>query len=476
MIKLTLPKQIDLKDPTQQATSADVNLRYVVLICCIASLGGLLFGFDTAVISGALSSLSLQFGLNEQPVLQGWTVSSVLLGSIVGAGMAGFLADRWGRRFSMKLTAVLYLISAIGSTLAPDLTTFILARLVGGFGVGIAAMVIPLYISEVSPPSIRGSMVSLYQLSVALGILLAYFSNQWIGGLQVTNSGDVIDYMLSENWRGMLGMEVIPATLFFLCLYLVPASPRFLMMRDQEEKAFSILEKLSNRATARIETDEIRLALREENGSFRELFSSRLRVPVFIAVFLAIISQFSGIDIILHYGPVILENAGFSFDDSLNGQIIFGVILVLFTLLALWKVDTLGRRRLLLYGNIGVVVSLLSISYLFHTEGNQTSLIMAISCFIACFSFSLGPLPWIIMSEIFPTKVRGRAMSLGTVILFGANWLLAQLFPWLSDTLGEALTFLILALLMMPTFWFVARVLPETKGRSLEKIESSWQK
>jgi SP family arabinose:H+ symporter-like MFS transporter len=347
---------------------------------------------------------------------------------------------------------------------------------VGGFGVGIAAMVIPLYISEVSPPSIRGSMVSLYQLSVALGILVAYFSNQWIGSLSDASSIEGLGFLLTENWRAMLGTEIIPATLFFLCLYIVPASPRYLMMRGREEKAHQILEKLSNRATADKEVQEIREALREESGSFRELFSSGLRVPVFIAVFLAVISQFSGIDIILHYGPVILEKAGFSFSDSLNGQIIFGVILIIFTLLALWKVDSLGRRKLLLYGNAGVVISLLAISYLFQADvSSQSSLIIAISCFIASFAISLGPLPWIIMSEIFPTKVRGRAMSLGTLILFGASWLLAQIFPWMSVALGESLTFLILAILMLSTFWFVKMVLPETKGRSLEEIERSWK-
>jgi SP family arabinose:H+ symporter-like MFS transporter len=476
MAEIKLTKKSSLKPSDKASTLQAVNLRYVIIICGIASLGGLLFGFDTAVISGALSSLSIQFNLNEQPVLQGWTVSSVLLGSILGAAMAGFIADRFGRRPSMKLTALLYLLSAIGSALAPDLTFFIIARLAGGFGVGIAAMVVPLYISEVSPPTIRGSMVSLYQLSVALGILVAYFSNQWIGGIPTYNLGGGLDFLLAENWRAMLGTEIIPAAAFFLCLYIVPASPRYLMMLGQEEKARHILTKLSNRATADQEITEIREALKEESGSFRELFGSGLRIPVFIAVFLAVISQFSGIDIILHYGPVILEKAGFSFSDSLNGQIIFGVILLIFTLLALWKVDSLGRRKLLLYGNAGVVISLLTISYLFQADGSsQSSLIIAISCFIASFAFSLGPLPWIIMSEIFPTKVRGRAMSLGTLVLFGANWLLAQIFPWMSVSLGESLTFFILAMFMLSTFWFVRKVLPETKGRSLEEIERSWK-
>lgn len=452
-----------------------INLPYVTLICGIASVGGFLYGFDTAVISGALRSLIVQFDLTQNPALQGWTVSSVLLGSMAGAALSGLVADRFGRKSALMLTAMLYLVSALGSTIAPSLDLFIIARLIGGVGVGIAAMVIPLYISEVSPPQIRGGMVSLYQLSIALGILAAYFTNGYVGRLSDQALGEGLRYLLEERWRAMLGSVIPPAGLFFLFLFLVPNSPRYLVMRGQPEQAFRILQKISNAQTATAEIQDIQKVLNQKPASFRSLFQVRLRIPTFIALFLAVVSQFSGIDLILHYGPIILENAGFSFQDSLDGQIIFGIILALFTGLAIWKVDSLGRRKLLFLGNAGVVVSLLAISALFASPaGNQTLLILAISVFIASFSFSLGPLPWIIMAEIFPTRVRGKAMSLGTVVLFTANWLLAQLFPWMAAEWGESLTFLLLGMAMLPTFIFLRTVLPETKGKSLEEIETSW--
>ncbi len=455
------------------------NLVYFIVICAIASIGGFLFGFDTAVISGALSPLSMYFQLGDKPALLGWTVSSVLLGSILGAALSGF-SDEFGRKNTLITAGILFTFSALGSALAGSLTFFIIARFVGGFGVGMAAMVVPLYISEVSPPKIRGRMVSMYQLAITLGILVAYFTNDYFRslseGLNLENKlTGLMGWIISDVWRIMLGSELIPALLFIVLLFFVPRSPRYAMSKGNKEEALAILTKINGSDIAKEEIIEIETVINQEEGTFSQLFKPGLRKATFIALFLSIISQFSGIDIILHYGPLILERAGLSFGESLYGQIIFGIVLVLFTILAMWKVDHMGRKKLLLIGNTGVCLSLLVVGYLFNLEsGSETALIVAISAFIASFSFSLGPIPWIIMAEIFPTKVRGRAMALATLVLFGANWLVAQLFPWLSYTIGENGTFWLLAGISLLTFPFVFKILPETKGRSLEEIENSW--
>jgi SP family arabinose:H+ symporter-like MFS transporter len=238
-----------------------------------------------------------------------------------------------------------------------------------------------------------------------------------------------------------------------------------------------ILVRVSGQVTAQREIVEIREALSKETGSVMQLLMPGLRKATFIALFLSVVSQFSGIDIVLHYGPVIMERAGFSFANSLFGQIIFGIVLVVFTIISMWKIDALGRRKLLMLGNAGIFISLLVMGWIFKTpHPSETGLIVSISFFIASFAFSLGPIPWIIMAEIFPTKIRGRAMAIATLVLFAANWLIAQLFPLMSEKLGEGGMFWLLAILAIPTFFFVWKVLPETKGKSLEALETLWEK
>ncbi len=456
------------------------SLFYFVLICIITAFGGFLFGFDTAVISGAISPLTDYFHLENKPVLLGWVVSSVLLGSVIGAACSG-IADHIGRKKTLIIAATLFTLSALGSAMAETLWMFISFRLIGGLGVGIAAMVVPLYISEISPPKIRGRMVAMYQLSITFGVLVAYFSNEFFrliaeGFIANQNSSALMAWLMGDIWRLMLGSEFIPAVAFLILLFLIPLSPRYALSIGHKNKALSILSRINGQASAVQEIQEINASLKLEKGTFFQLFQAELRKPTLIALFLAIISQLSGIDIILHYGPLILERGGLTFGESLYGQIIFGIVLVVFTIVAMWKVDRIGRRKLLLIGNFGVVISLLVIGFLFHLNQNvETSLIIAISFFIASFSFSLGPIPWIIMSEIFPTKIRGRAMALGTLALFGSNWFVAQMFPWVSQVLGENGTFWLLAGLSMLTFPFIVKVLPETKGKTLEEIESHWR-
>ncbi|MFI5194403.1 MAG: sugar porter family MFS transporter [Chitinophagales bacterium] len=458
------------------------SILFVTVISVVAALGGFLFGFDTAVISGALSPLISYFHLESSPVLQGWLVSSIILGSVIGAGVSGYLADNFGRKNTLMLTAILFLLSAVGSAVASSFIFFISTRLAGGLAVGIAAMVAPLYISEVSPPRIRGRMISMYQFAVTIGVLVAYFTNDYLRRLSLHamdnfSSNGIMHWMLTDLWRGMLGSEIIPSFLFFVLLFMVPRSPRFMMMKGHEKEAMDILVRVSGEQTAKREIVEIREALLKETGSIRQLLMPGLRKATFIALFLSVVSQFSGIDIVLHYGPVIMERAGFSFANSLFGQIIFGIVLVVFTVMSMWKIDAMGRRRLLFLGNAGVFLSLLVMGWIFNTaHPSETALIVSISFFIASFAFSLGPIPWIIMAEIFPTKIRGRAMAIATLVLFAANWLIAQMFPLMSSLLGEGGMFWLLAALAIPTFFFVWKVLPETKGKSLEELETLWQK
>lgn len=419
------------------SSRSSINSVYVIIISIVAALGGFLFGFDTAVISGALAPMISFFGLQNNPALQGWLVSSIILGSVFGAGISGYAADKYGRKKMLFFTAVLFLVSAVASALVSSFTPFIVARFLGGLAVGVAAMVAPLYISEVSPPSIRGSLVSMYQFAVTIGVLFAYFSNEYLRRLHdeaVAGGGSgFFHWLIADLWRAMLATEAIPSLLFFVLLFFVPESPRFMMMYQQEHKAYDILTRVSGAAIATAEITEIRKAVAQETGSVRQLFLPGLRKATVIAFFLSVVSQFSGIDIVLHYGPLILQRAGFSFANSLSGQIIFGIVLVVFTVLSMWKVDALGRRKLLLAGNTGIFLSLIAMGWFFHAHNqSEWPLLLSVCFFIASFAFSLGPIPWIVMAEIFPTRIRGRAMALATLVLFAANWLIAQLFPILS--------------------------------------------
>jgi len=297
------------------------SLFYFVLICVMTSFGGFLFGFDTAVISGAISPLSDHFDLENQPVLLGWVVSSVLLGSVIGAACSG-VADHIGRKKTLIFAAVLFTISALGSAIAEALWVFILFRLIGGLGVGIAAMVVPLYISEVSPANIRGRMVAMYQLSITFGVLIAYFSNDFFRSIaedfMVNENSSILTARFMEDvWRLMLGSELIPAAAFLIFLFLVPLSPRYAVSIGQKKKALAILSRINGYEIATKEVQEINESLKLEKGTFSQLFQVELRKPTFIALFLAIISQLSGIDIILHYGPLILERGGLSLGNHL---------------------------------------------------------------------------------------------------------------------------------------------------------------
>ncbi len=452
---------------------------YLAAACVVAALGGFLFGFDTAVISGCIGFLEDQFALSAWT--KGYVVSAALIGCICGAGAAGWLSDRFGRRRVLMLAAALFLSSAIGSALPRHVPTLIAARWVGGLGVGIASMLSPLYIAEISPASIRGALVALYQLAITVGILVAYFSNAAIVALGQSASeaatGGLFEWVLvAEPWRGMFGAEAIPATVFLLLLAAVPESPRWLFQHGEEDKARRILVRVCGAEEAERETTEIKQVLAQEEGTLRELWTRAYRRALLIGILLPLFSQVSGINAIIYYGPDLLEKAGFQLSESLGGQVIVGIVNMLFTVVAVSTVDRFGRRPLILFGTAGLVLSLVWIGLMFAFEVKTGWLVLTpILLFIACFAFSLGPLPWIVISEIFPTRIRGRAMSVGTLTIWVGCLAVAQTFPTLLEGLGPAPTFWLYAALVFPAIPATLLLLPETKGRTLEEIQKAWQ-
>jgi SP family arabinose:H+ symporter-like MFS transporter len=450
---------------------------YMVAVCLISTLGGFLFGYDTAVISGTLTFVRSEFGMGA--LLEGWFVGSALFGCVVGVGFAGVIADRFGRKMALIISAFLFFASAIGCMVANSLTALIVNRWVGGLGIGVASMLSPLYISEISQARIRGRMVSLYQLAITVGILAAYFANAEIlafGSSSQFAEGSFWQWILkTEVWRGMFGAASPLALLFLLLLLFVPESPRWLMVKGREEEALSVLHRLAGEEEALRETAAIRKVLGEETASWKQLLLPGIRGAVLIGMALAILSQFSGINAIIYYGPRIFESAGFGVGGALNGQVIIGIVNVLFTLIAIWKIDRLGRRILLIVGCFGMIAAHLLIGMLFytgHTEG--VLLLIVIPVFIAFFAFSYGPVIWTLLAELYPTSVRGRAMSVATLTLWVGTFIIGQTVPWMLDVLKPYGTFWLFSVMLVPAILITWKLVPETKGRTLEEIESYW--
>lgn len=450
---------------------------YIWWLAITASLGGLLFGYDTAVISGTLSMVRMEFGLHAG--LEGWYVSSALVGCIVGVSFAGWLSDRYGRKRVLLLSATLFTISALGCALSGSFQELILFRMLGGMGVGIASMLSPLYISEISPAAIRGRFVALYQLAITVGILGSYLINAMLLNQSAGDGYFISDQFTlifkTEVWRAMLGMESIPALAFFILLLAVPESPRWLLTKGKTAKAREILLKAVDFQEAEQEIEGIEEVLEDEKKAKNLILSPGIKLALFLGVSLAVLQQFTGIDAIIYYGPRIMERAGFALNDALGSQVIIGAINMVFTILAIWQIDKFGRKKLLLTGTLGMFVALMAIGLLFFIgRADGVLLLCFILVFIASFACSLGPVVWVILSEIYPTKIRGRAMSIATMAVWIGTTIIGQLIPLSLDNIGPAFTFWIFALFCIPTIWIGWKIMPETKGKSLEDIEKYW--
>jgi len=459
-----------------ETSSTKRTKTYLYLVCLVAALGGFLFGFDTAVISGTIGLVKTDFHLDA--VNEGWFVSCALLGCIIGVSFSGKISDRYGRKLVQILSAFLFLSSAVGCMLAGSFTSLVCFRFMGGLGIGVASMVSPLYISEFAPSRLRGTMVSLYQLALTVGIVIAYFSNAYLA----KNSSHSFDspflqkIFSTELWRAMLGLGALPAAVFLICLFFVPESPRWLLLRGEEKKALRILTRIDSAAAAKREIDAISKQNDKTEISFRKLFTALYRRPLLIGLFLPFLSQVSGINAVIYYGPRILEQAGFTLNNSLGGQVTIGLVNVVFTFVAIFSIDKWGRKPLLYLGVGGAVISLVVIGVLFAlgiTSGPW--ILVAILAFIACFAFSFGPVCWVVVGEIFPNAIRGKAMALATLSLWIGNFLVGQLTPVMFNNLGSSGTFWLFALCCSPALLLTWKLIPETKGRSLENIEAYWK-
>ncbi len=434
------------------------NSAFLILASVVAALGGLLFGFDTAVISGTTPFIQPFFHLND--VGLGWTVSSLLIGCIVGVMIAGRPGDLFGRRRTLMVAALLFVVSAIGSALSGELWVFITFRFFGGIAVGTASMLSPMYISEISPGARRGALVSLNQLAIVIGILIAFFSNYLLVGVGV------------DNWRWMLSVMGLPALLFFFSLLFVPASPRWLVQKGKTKEAFDVLSRINGEDQAKLELKDIEESIAKEVGTYREVFSKELRPILLIGVLLAIFQQMTGINSIMYYAPIIFQKIGNGTSSALMQTIAVGAVNLTFTIVSLKLIDRWGRKPLLIVGAIGMVISLGVISIAFFMHHYEGYLILVfILLFIASFAVSIGPVAWVVIAEIFPNKLRSKAMSVAIVTLWTFTFLVSLTFPIILDRLGGGAAFAIFGVMCLLLLFYVIFKLPETKGKSLEELE-----
>jgi len=512
------------------------NTFYTARVALTVALGGFLMGFDASVISGVVGFIETEFQLSK--IQLGWAVASLTLTATLAMMVAGPLSDRLGRRPVLTMAAVLFAISAVASALAPDFITLVIARMLGGFGVGAALIIAPMYIAEISPAGLRGRMVSCNQLNIVIGISAAYFSNYLILSLGSSDAAWAQSLQLGEwGWRWMLGVEALPAIIYFFALYTVPESPRWLMMHQRDEEAEAVLSRVSGAQQAERDLHAVRESIDIDSaaarGSVRELFSPALRLIMVIGVSVAVLQQITGINSVFFYAPMIFEQSGIGTDASFMQAVLVGLVNLIFTVLAIMMIDALGRRPLLLTGLAVITACMFLLSWGFGSatysltqpaiaalpagidhaalqslagqvfdsdvafreavtgavgaqafQVHQSALVSAaisinsqiiligILGFVAGFAMSLGPVMWVLFSELFPNRIRGIAISFVGLVNSGISFLVQLIFPWELENLGNSTTFLIYGIFAAVGLLLVMRLLPETKGRSLEELET----
>lgn len=508
---------------------------FIILVALIVALGGFLMGFDASVISGVNKFIEIEFDLTKLEL--GWAVSSLTLTATLAMMTAGPLSDRIGRKQVLSYAALLYFISAIGSAFAPSFIILVIARMIGGLGVGASLIIAPMYIAEIAPPQMRGRMVSFNQLNIVLGISVAFFTNYLILQLGQSDASWAQTLKFGEyNWRWMLGLEALPAILYFFALFIVPKSPRWLAMKGKYDEALTIMKKAADEAEAEkiIQSvkDSMEVDADAEKLPIRELFKPALRLVLTIGVVIGVLQQITGINSVFFYAPMIFEQSGIGTDASFSQAILVGVINLVFTVLAILLIDKLGRKPLLVFGVSGIAICMFLLSYGFHnatytlkaesvttlpTEINQELLtpmlghtyfddvsyktglkeflgkdiaqtyeselitaavsmnswliLICILGFVASFAVSLGPVMWVLFSELFPNWIRGLAISFVGLINSGVSFSVQLVFPWELATLGSSMTFLIYGVFAALGLIFIVFKLPETKGKSLEELE-----
>ncbi|MEH6680360.1 MAG: sugar porter family MFS transporter [Sediminicola sp.] len=470
--------------------------RYLLGISFISTIGGFLFGYDTAIISGCNTFLEQHFRLS--PSMLGWVVSSALLGTIAGCIVSGGLTDRIGRKRTLLLAAGCLTVSAIGSMLPPQflgnpdralwvtaqmdlsLNILIAVRIIGGIGVGITSVVAPIYISELSLPENRGKMVSLYQFSITLGILLAFLTDWVILNNAGTMAGVISDQpsgfwdwiFVQELWRGMFGTEIPIALAFLILLFFVPETPRWLASKGKFDEALKIMVKLDGPERAGLQLEQMRSVPQNVSKGMAELRKPFLRIPLLIGIFLPMFAHLSGIAAIMYFAPNIINESAQNVENSFLGAVLVGVVNCAFTFVAIINIDRFGRRKLLLSGVITAFVSLAGVGVLFAMESKYV--IVPLLLYVASFAFSFGPIVWVIISEIFPTRIRGLAVSIGSFSLMVTGFFITLTNPILIENIKPSGTFFLYAILTLPAVWFIWKYVPETKGKTLEEIEEHW--
>ena len=449
--------------PAPSAVTEGGSSFYVYLIATVAAISGLLFGFDIAVINGAIIFIREQFGLSEfQTEI---AASSLLAGCVLGASVGGVLSDRFGRRRTLVFSALLFAASSLGAALPRNLAEFTVARFIGGIAIGVASLLAPLYIAEVAPPKIRGRLVGLNQMTIVSGILLAYSVNWWLSTLGPT------------GWRWMFATAAIPSVIFFFALLFVPESPRWLTEFGRGEEALRTLTRVSGTETALVQLKQIKDAIAQESGTLAELFRPGLRLALVIGVVLAILQQVTGINTVLFYGSIIFKDQTASGQSSaIFANVIVGVVNFLSTIVALSIIDKVGRKALLMLSAAGMAVAEITLGIAFLIHPAPANLILGIILFCtASFAVGLGPGVWVVMAELFPTRIRGRAMSIATVSLWVACVALTATFLSIVTAIGPSGAFWLYSTMCVAMFLFVWRVVPETKGKTLEEIEEMWR-
>ena len=464
-------------DENMDMNTPKYNMAYLLALSMVSAMGGFLFGYDWVVIGGAKPFYELFFGIANVPTAQGWAMSSALVGCVLGAVLSGVLSDWLGRKTPLIIAAALFTLSAFGTGYVSSFTPFIIFRLIGGLGIGLASTLSPMYIAEIAPAAYRGRFVAINQLTIVIGILAAQIANYSIAE-PIAEGAAPAAILASWNgqtgWRWMFYAELVPALLFFVLMFLVPKSPRFLVKRRQAAQAKAVLTKIGGDAYAHSELESIQLTLKEsqqQQVAFKELAQPQVRPVLWLGIVLAVFQQWCGINVIFNYADEIFTAAGYTVGDMLFNIVITGSVNLVFTLVAMRTLDSLGRKKLMLIGAMGlaIVYALLGGAYYFGFQGVPVLILVILA--IAIYAMSLAPTTWVVLSEIFPNRLRGLAMSLATFSLWVACFLLTFTFPILNSTFGAYGTFWVYSLICLMGFLFVKHRLTETKGKTLEAIE-----